>query len=209
MTFQPVRRVLLLLLAVLGGAGALARPSTDIDDSAPSLAGQFLVASRTLEGPVFRQTVIYMVHHDASGAMGLVINKVMGTGSLARLAEALGRDVERQPESDAVPLHFGGPVEQELGFVLHSTDYEAEATVRVNGRVALTTDVEILVDMATGQGPEHAIVALGYAGWGANQLEGEIAGGAWYIIPGDVDLLFDDGFDDKWERAYSRRGVNL
>lgn len=196
-----------LLLAVTATAGHAARQPGD-DAPFDSLAGRFLVATPSLDDPNFDRTVVYLVEHNADGAMGLVINRVVATGPLDRLLAELGLEGSGGAEGE-IRVHYGGPVEQERAFVLHSRDYESEATVPLPGGVALTASLDVLRDIAKGKGPSRRLLAVGYAGWGPNQLETEIAAGAWITIPADTSLLFDDEVETKWQRALERRGVDL
>ena len=123
-----------------------------------------------------------MVEHDTRGALGVVVNRVIGKGRLGMLLRGFG--IEQGAEADAeIDLHEGGPVERDRMMVLHSPDYEGSDSV-VSERAVLTESIEILRDMATGQGPLHSIVMLGYAGWAPDQLESEIARGSWFTVEG-------------------------
>ena len=149
-----------------------------------------------------------MVHQDRAGAMGLVINRLLGTGPLDRMLEGLGMapDVESKRE---LRVHYGGPVEPSRAFVLHSPDYHAEDTLVVSDLAALTASPGILEDIAAGRGPERSLFALGYAGWAPGQLEAELAAGAWFVVEPDATLLFDQDTATKWQRAFDRRGIDL
>ncbi len=176
--------------------------------SEDSLTGRLLVATPELTDPHFEHTVIYMVQHDQTGAMGLVINRVIGTGPLGKLLEGLGVDGDTHATSE-IRIHYGGPVEPGRGFILHSPDYRGKDTRVLSDMVAVTSSTDILRDMAAGKGPRESLFALGYAGWAPNQLESEIAAGAWAVIDPDEALLFGDQNDSKWQRAIARRGINL
>jgi putative transcriptional regulator len=212
MVARWVRGGALVLLGALvfASASLWAAPQPDDGAGASSLAGRLLVATPELEDPNFDHTVVYMIHHDASGAMGLVINRVVAAGSLAELLHGLGieTDAETDPGVD-IRIHEGGPVERERGFVLHSGEYQVEGTITVTDTVAMTSSLDVLRDIAAGKGPERSLFALGYAGWAANQLEGEIAAGAWYTVEADDALLFDEQAETKWQRALDRHGIEL
>jgi len=157
--------------------------------------------------PRFFQTVVLMARHDKNGAFGIVINRPMGERPLASLLEALG-------ENDAgvegnVRIFAGGPVQRDLGFVVHSADYRASGTIAVDGRVAVTANRDVLRDIARKQGPKKSLIAFGYAGWGPGQLEGELAHNVWYTAPADPALVFDDDRDKVWEHATARRTQDL
>jgi putative transcriptional regulator len=173
-----------------------------------SLSGRLLVATPELDDPNFRETVVYLVHHDRGGAMGLVINRVLGTGPLDKMLEGLGVAPNGATGRD-LRVHYGGPVEPARAFMLHSPEYHAPDTVVLSAQVALTLSPRVLEDIAAGKGPRRSLFALGYAGWGPEQLEGELAAGAWVVVEPDADLLFDDDATTKWQRAFDRRGIEL
>ena len=198
----------LLALFLYASVGSDAARRQDPEPAQDSLVGRLLVATPELQDPNFRETVVYLVNHDQAGAMGLVINRVLGTGQLDRMLEGLGL-----PSNGATDLelrvHYGGPVEPTRAFMLHSPDYRAEDTVVLSEMTALTLSPGILEDMAAGKGPKRSLFALGYAGWGPEQLEGELAAGAWVVVEPDADLLFDEHPETKWQRAFDRRGIDL
>jgi putative transcriptional regulator len=206
-------RSLLILVAALLPAtvlhAALTAP-TEAPSEKPahaSLAGQLLVASPAMGDPRFAGTVILMVRHDLTGAMGLVINRPFAARPLAALLEALG---EPHPEAKGdVRLFIGGPVQPELAFVLHTPDYRQPDTIDIGGRLALTASRAVLRDIAAGSGPRKSLLAFGYAGWGPNQLEGELAYKAWFTAPADTALVFDEDRDRVWGRAMERRTRDL
>jgi putative transcriptional regulator len=171
------------------------------------LTGQLLIASPTMGDPRFLQTVILMVRHDRNGALGIVINRPIGDRPLARLLEALG---ENDPGvAGTVRIFAGGPVQPDIGFVLHSTDYHRSDTLDIDAHVAMTSSREILRDIGNQRGPNKSLIAFGYAGWAPGQLEGEFAHGFWYTTPQDANLVFDDDRDDVWDHAMKRRTQDL
>jgi putative transcriptional regulator len=170
------------------------------------LAGHLLVAMPNMRDPRFERTVIYMCVHNAEGAMGLVINKAVGSLSFQQLLRQLG--IPKDAAADR-RVHFGGPVEMGRGFVLHTDEYEQESTVKVRAGYAVTATIDILKAIADGGGPEKALLALGYAGWAPGQLDGEIQANGWLHAPADVEIVFDDELDTKWMRAISKIGVDL
>jgi putative transcriptional regulator len=178
------------------------------EPAADSLAGQLLVAAPELADPNFEGTVVYLVQHDRSGAMGLVINRVLGKGPLDRMLEGLGLAPERPSEVE-LRIHYGGPVEPARALVLHSPDWQGPDTLAVSELAALTPSPGILDDIAAGKGPERSLFALGYAGWAPGQLESELAAGAWFVVEPDAALLFDEQTETKWQRAFDRRGIEL
>ncbi len=175
--------------------------------AAGSLTGQLLVATEDLHDPRFVRTVIYMLQHDAGGAMGLVVNRPVGAAPLARLLEQFG--LEGHAASGSIRVHYGGPVEPGHAFVLHTTDYTGDGTRVIKDGIALTMHPEILDALAQGRGPRHVLLMLGYAGWAPGQLEAEIQRGSWITVPSDETLLFDDEAGKKWERATARRKIEI
>lgn len=169
------------------------------------LGGQLLIAMPTLIAPPFARTVIYLCAHNEQGAMGLVVNKPLQTIDFPTLLDQLGI-----PHGDllgSTRVQFGGPVESGRGFVLHSTDYKAEKTVVV-GDVAVTSTLEVLQAIAGGTGPSRHLLALGYAGWSAGQLDAEIQANGWLTVPCDSDILFGEDLSVKWERAIAKLGID-
>jgi putative transcriptional regulator len=169
-------------------------------DESAFLDGKLLIAMPGMGDMRFSRAVIFLCAHSADGAMGLIVNKP--TPEL-RFADLL-RQLKIPAGSDlaATQVHFGGPVEHGRGFVLHSADYAVEgASLKVNKGFAMTATVDILRDMARGAGPSQAILALGYAGWGPGQLEGEIQANGWLIAPAEPNLVFSRTDSGKWEAA--------
>ena len=172
-----------------------------------SLAGELLVATPEMRDPRFARTVIYMAQHGATGAQGLVINRPLGEIALAKLLEQM-----RMPSAGVtgtIRLHAGGPVETLRVYVLHTSDYSSEGTVALKDGISVTFEPDILQAIAAGKGPRRALFALGYAGWAPGQLEAEIQAGAWIRAAADEGLLFDDDYDQKWDKAQARRKIDL
>ena len=171
------------------------------------LTGQLIIAMPTMMDPRFARTVIYLCAHNKDAAMGLVVNRLIGSLTFPDLLEQLG--IEGNQADEDIRVHFGGPVESGRGFVLHSGDYQQEGTLQVDPKVSLTATVDILRDMADGKGPRRSLLALGYAGWGEGQLDAEIQANAWLHVDPDENLVFDSDLDGKWERALSKLGIEL
>jgi putative transcriptional regulator len=172
-----------------------------------SLAGQLLIASPAMGDPRFAQTVIFMVRHDRSGALGIVINRPVGERPFATLLEALGESAAEATGN--ARIFVGGPVQTEAGFILHSAEYRQPQTIVIDTRFALTSSRAAFRDLATGKGPKQSLIAFGYAGWGPGQLEGELTVGAWHTAPADAVLVFDEDRTKVWERALQRRTRDL
>jgi putative transcriptional regulator len=178
------------------------------------LKGQLLVAMPLMTDKRFARSVIYMCAHSDDGAMGLIINHRADHISFPDLLERLGiipNGAEDGISNDILErqVHVGGPVETGRGFVLHSADYySSESTLPIDHDVSLTASIEILKAIASGEGPVHAMLALGYAGWYPGQLESEIQANGWLHCPPDLELLFDPDVEDKYVRALAKIGVD-
>ncbi|WP_421981647.1 YqgE/AlgH family protein [Roseibium sp.] len=183
-------------------------------DETDSLEGQFLIAMPSMADSRFEHSVIYLCSHSDQGAMGLVVNQIARHLSLEELLIQL--DIVNDESSIRLPdsvrdmnVHKGGPVEVERGFVLHSDDFMLnQSTLTIDNGICLTATLEILRALAQGDGPEQAILALGYAGWAPGQLENEIQANGWLTAPADPEILFDTDFDAKWHRALGSMGVD-
>jgi putative transcriptional regulator len=171
------------------------------------LDGSFLVATPALVGSCFEKSVVYVCTHSSDGAMGLVINQP--------LAHLECRDVLKQLEirpiadTSHVPVHFGGPMETGRGFVIHSDEYAVENTVPMENGLALTSNIDVMQDLAIGRGPEKALLTMGFAGWAAGQLEHEIEENVWISVPASAELVFSTDNESKWLRAGSMVGIDL
>jgi putative transcriptional regulator len=195
-------RRLCLIVAALVLQTALLRAALPGSDEAPaptSLAGQLLVAAPWIGDPRFERTVILIVEHGPGGAVGIVINKPVGEQSLASVIKALGQ--KGGDVSGSVRVFSGGPVQLEVGLVIHSADYHRPETVALTDRISMTSSVAILRDIGVKRGPAKILVAFGYAGWGPGQLEHEIEEHAWGIAEAEPTLVFDEDKDNVWEDA--------
>ena len=178
------------------------------------LDGQLLVAMPGMADARFARSVIYLCAHSGDGAMGIVVNKRARKITFKELLAQLnlidaGAPINLPRSAGQVQVLKGGPVDAQRGFVLHSPDYHADqATLAVDADVSLTATIDILRAIVDGNGPERAILALGYAGWSPGQLEGEIQNNGWLTCPADADLLFDTDLDGKYARALGKLGVD-
>lgn len=177
------------------------------DSSNPYLTGRLLLAMPQMGDSRFERAVIFMCAHDENGAMGLVINNVLPGVDLSELLAQLkiGRD---SAESQSAPVMSGGPVETARGFVLHSSDFSQAETVRINPELSVTGTIDALKEIAAGRGPEKMLFMLGYAGWGAGQLDREIQQNAWLVVEPDADIIFTAAPDEKWTRAVRKIGID-
>lgn len=171
------------------------------------LTNHFLIAMPTLVDPNFHQTVTYVCAHNADGALGIVINRPMDIPLGEVLAQmSLAAD---DPELGQMPVYQGGPVQRDRGFVLYRPLSAFDSTLRCSEEVGLATSRDILEAMAHGRGPTDVLVALGYAGWSAGQLEQEMADNAWLSSPASTDILFHAPSERRWALAAARMGIDL
>lgn len=170
-----------------------------------SLVGKVLIAMPQLQDPRFYRTVVYMCGHDSNGAMGLILNRHVQGLSLKELFEQLTLTFPETKKDH--PIRYGGPVEMGRGFVLHTSDYRLDSSVLVNDHITLTATVDVLKDMAAGHGPKQILVALGYAGWSAGQLETEIQQNSWLELTPPLDLIFSEDIDNLWHQALKALGI--
>jgi putative transcriptional regulator len=171
------------------------------------LSGQLLIAMPGIGDPRFERSLILVCAHDLNHAMGIAVNRPVEGLTIPDLLERLEIKTSGAMEPD--PVLMGGPVEIERGFVLHTDDYHAEHSQDVQGGLTLTTTREVLEAMgAHDEHPRKAILALGYAGWGAGQLEREIRENVWLTVEADEALVFDDDYDTKWTRALGKLGID-
>lgn len=174
---------------------------------AESFSGKLLIAMPGMGDTRFDHSVVFLCAHSSEGAMGLIINKPSFDVKFASLLEQL--EIPHGDLKDDIHVHFGGPVEHGRGFVLHSTDYDGgETTLRVDQNFGMTATLNILEDLCSGNGPQSALLALGYAGWGPGQLESEILANGWLTSDAHPEIVF--GLDDteKWEAALEKLGVS-
>jgi len=171
-----------------------------------NLTHQFLIAMPALADPNFHRTVTYVCHHDDNGAMGIVINRPLNL-NLSDMLEHMNIDVGDSAFT-AIPVLQGGPVQTERGFVIHQPSGEWDSVLPVRDDIGVATSRDILAAIAQGEGPKHAIVALGYAGWGAGQLERELADNAWLNGPVDGSIIFDQPYEERWAAAAQLLGID-
>ncbi len=184
-----------------------ARALLPVPDAAEvSLTGQVLIAMPMMADPRFAQSVIYLCAHTSEGAMGIVVNRPIASPSFADLLGQL--NVEPAPPARSIRLCNGGPVDNARGFVLHTTDWTGDGSLKVDETLALTASLDILKAIAGGGGPSQGVLALGYAGWGPGQLDSEIQQNAWLSAPADLGILFDPEHETKWRRALAKLRID-
>ena len=173
------------------------------------LKGNILCALPQLKDIFFSKSIIYITHHNKDGAVGIVLNyKIMSIRGEELFKKLKMFDVKQNLDKD-FSFHIGGPLNQNNGFILHSSDYKSENTVKVSKNVKLTCSTEILSDIAQNKGPNKYFISLGYSGWGPGQLEDEIKQNSWININEELDLLFNLDSDKKWTSAIKKTGIDF
>ncbi len=175
--------------------------------SADSLAGHLLIATAVVQDSCFARSVIYMCAHNTEGAMGIIINYPVDNIGLNDIFEQL--EIKTELTARDIPIHFGGPVEANRGFVVHSAEYATEDSLIRKDGIAVTASVAVLQQIAEGKGPSEGMLVLGYAGWSPGQLEAEIEGGSWIVVPASTQLVFDRNNEAKWNSAVSTLGFDM
>jgi putative transcriptional regulator len=171
------------------------------------LANHFLIAMPALADPNFSRTVTLICEHSTEGAMGIVINRTTEL-ALGDILRQMGLDA-KGAQMREMPVHLGGPVQTNRGFVLHEPLGTWESTLPITETLGVSTSRDILAAIAENRGPERCIVALGYAGWGAGQLEREIAENSWLNGPSDQQIIFGTPIEHRWQKAAQLAGVDL
>ena len=182
-------------------------PDTIVMSTTVSLSNHFLIAMPTLDDPNFHHTTTYICEHNEDGALGVVINRPLEM----QLGDILSY-MDIHPASDGIAaqkVYMGGPVQSDRGFVLHEPSGDWEATLQVTETIGITSSRDILAAIAEGKGPDHAIVTLGYAGWGAGQLEEELAANTWLSGPASSTIVFETPSEERWMAAAALLGIDL
>ncbi len=171
------------------------------------LSNHFLIAMPAMSDPNFAHTVTLICQHNAEGALGIVINRTVDltVGDVLKQMEIPSMQSRHTPQ----PVHYGGPVQIDRGFILHQDLGDWDSTLEINDHIGLTTSRDILEAMARNEGPNRSLVALGYAGWGSGQLEKEITENAWLSGPADYDVIFDTPLEQRWMAAAQVLGVDM
>jgi len=178
-----------------------------------SLEGKLLIAMPGIGDDRFDKTLIYMCAHSDDGSMGIIVNRPSDDISFEEVIDRIDLDenenkIDSNVKADHVSVHEGGPVEPARGFVLHTSDYDTgEHTLPIDSEICLTATLEVLKDIASGHGPRKSLLALGYAGWSAGQLENEIQANGWLYCEADEKLLFDVQYEEKYLNALSKLGI--
>mgnify|MGYP000613269271 CR=1 FL=1 len=177
------------------------------NDNASYLVGKLLLAMPSMTDPRFEKAVIFMCAHDDQGAMGLMINHSIPDVTFKNLLEQVGITSDIRVNISR-PVMSGGPVESSRGFLLHTSEFTQEDTIKINDALSVTGTIDALKEVAKGNGPEEMLFILGYAGWGAGQLEQEIQANSWLITDPDPSIIFSGNDDNKWINAVGKMGVD-
>jgi len=180
--------------------------TTDTTAQLHTYKNKLLISMPCFDGDLFKRSLVYVCEHSEDGAMGIVINRELPDVKFSDLLQHM-----HLPKSKLVKdpiIYFGGPVDSSRGFVLHSDDFSSEDTIKLNNNLAMTGTVEIVKAIAKGAGPNKSIFALGYSGWGPEQLEEEIYNNLWLTVDADEKLLFGTSASNKWYRALEKLGID-
>ena len=179
----------------------------DPKSQSASFSNSLLLATPAMDDPRFRFSVIYMINHDSTGAMGLIINKAQPGLLISDLLEQIG--ISGDVKVADTPVLNGGPVDIDRGFVLHSADYfKPDSSLKISDTLSLTSTKDVLESLVSDDHPEKVILAVGYAGWGPGQLEREISENSWLIAKADDALLFSDDLKSKWATVLTDMGID-
>ena len=175
-----------------------------------SVKDHFLIATEKMKDNRFEKTVIIMLESDNDGAWGLVVNKRLGTMPIALLIDpSLSTSEERERLYKInIPIFWGGPVDAKEIFILHSTEYQSDTT-RNYGNISVSQDYNILFDIAENKGPEKSLIIFGYSGWGSGQLEGEMEKDHWILSDIDLNIIFNEESNVKWNEAYKNSFIKI
>jgi putative transcriptional regulator len=176
------------------------------------LTKQFLIAMPSMEDPNFSRTVTIICEHNQDGAMGIVINQPTTLFVDELLSSLINNNEVSQSvptANEPQPVYAGGPVQLDRGFILHDSDKQWDSTHIIDNDLSLTTSEDILVAIAQDKGPKNALIALGYAGWAAGQLEQELSANAWLTVPYEADIIFNTPNEQRWQSAATKIGVDV
>ncbi len=179
-----------------------------MDEGDGFLRGKLLVATPLIQDSCFVKSVVLICDHSATGGMGLIINKYLRNIDQQDLFTKL--NLEKPADSGVnLEVYFGGPVDTNRGFVIHSDEYKTKNTIKIATGVAVTSEQQVLRDYLNGKGPKNLALIMGYAGWVGGQLESEVEQNSWLAFPADAELVFSTHDDSKWQKVGSKYGINV
>jgi len=181
----------------------------DTSNTYPGLVNHFLIAMPELRDPNFDRTVTLICQHDANGALGVVINRPLDHLTLKDVFDQLDLSTLTSESTAKSPVYYGGPVQQELGLVLHEGVGDWGSTLVIGDNLGLTSSRDVLESLSRSDGPSHSLMTLGYAGWGKGQLEQEMQENAWLSVEADCEILFSVPAQQRWTAAASKIGIDM
>lgn len=173
------------------------------------LSNNFLIPMPHVNDPIFKQSLIYVCSHDNDGAMGLIINKPISDSKLKEEADSILKETHLHQISPKPNVYFGGPVDLNMGIILHPLDYMSKKTIKISKHIGVTSDSKILKDIVTGNGPSMFRFSIGYAGWSNGQLEDEFENGDWLIAPSNPEIIFNMPDEKKWNYINNKLGIDI
>ena len=170
----------------------------------PSLQGKFLISSPNINDSIFKKALIYIISDNENGTMGIIINKPALKINISSIFGGNVKAIGKQPK-----VFYGGPVELDRGFILHTDDYKnSENQIKLDNNLALSSDISIIKDILLGNGPSKSIFTIGYTGWGSYQLQMEMRNNDWFEIDLDNEMIFSNNYKNKWKKAISKIGID-
>ena len=174
-----------------------------------NLSNHFLVSMPQINDPIFRETIIYICSHDRNGAMGLIINKSVNELDLNQEKNEILKQTKLHNMKPAPNVYFGGPVDLNMGIILHPLDYSTKKTIKISNKIGVTSDTKILSDIIEGFGPSMFRFSIGYTGWDNGQLEKEFQNGDWLVVPSNSKIIFDMPDEQKWQYINNKLGIAI
>ena len=174
-----------------------------------NLSNNFLISMPHVNDPVFKKSLVYVCSHDDNGAMGLIINKPISDLKLKEEADSILKETRLSRINPTPDIYFGGPVDLNMGIILHPLDYKTKKTIKISNQIGVTSDSKILNDIVIGKGPSMFRFSIGYAGWSDGQLEDEFENGDWLIVPSNSEMIFDMPDEQKWTYINNKLGIDL
>ncbi len=174
-----------------------------------NLCNNFLISMPHVKDPIFKKSLIYICSHDKEGAMGLIVNKPISDLQLNQEIDSILDETKLSQMNPTPNVYFGGPVDLNMGIVLHPLDYTTTKTIKISSQIGVTSDTKILNDIIIGNGPSMFRFSIGYAGWSNGQLENEFENGDWLIVPSNSKMIFDMPDQKKWEYVNNKLGINI
>ena len=169
-----------------------------------SLQGKFLISSPNMNDRVFKKSLIYIISDNEEGSMGIIINKPALKVNISSLLGENIKSISKQPK-----VYFGGPVDLDRGFILHTNDHiNYKSHIKLENNLVLSTDISTIKEIILGNGPSKSILAIGYTGWGSFQLQAELKKNDWFELDLDTDIIFSNNYKNKWNKAISKLGIN-